>query len=47
VKSKGAAMNAPDQIIRLENIDLVGGQDNSQVIQNLLYSGNLLVFQSD
>ena len=42
VRSEGGAMSAPDQIIRLENIDLVGGLDNAQVIQSLLTSGNLL-----
>jgi Ca2+-binding RTX toxin-like protein len=43
VRSSGDAMAAPDQIIRLENIDLVGGLDNATVIQNLITNNNLLI----
>ncbi len=43
VKTHGAAMSGPDQIIRLESIDLLGGvSDDQQIIQNLLASGKLI-----
>ena len=36
-------MTAPDQIIRLEGVNLVGGlTDNQQVIQNLINNGKLI-----
>ncbi|MFD1262626.1 Ig-like domain-containing protein, partial [Thauera mechernichensis] len=43
VKTQGAAMTGPDQIIRLEGVDLLGGlADDNQIIQNLLSSGRLI-----
>ena len=43
VKTDGAAMAAPDQIIRLEGVDLVSGvTDNQQIIQNLINNGKLI-----
>jgi Ca2+-binding RTX toxin-like protein len=43
VKTQGAAMSAPDQIIRLENVDLLEGlTDDNQIIQKLLGNGRLI-----
>ncbi|HRA81997.1 MAG TPA: type I secretion C-terminal target domain-containing protein, partial [Thauera sp.] len=43
VKTLGADMSGPDQIIRLESVDLLGGvSDDQQIIQNLLASGKLI-----
>lgn len=43
VKTQGAAMSAPDQIIRLENVDLLEGlTDDNQIIQKLLSNGRLI-----
>lgn len=43
VKTQGAAMSSPDQIIRLENVDLLEGlTDDGQIIQKLLSNGRLI-----
>jgi Ca2+-binding RTX toxin-like protein len=43
IRTQGTTMSAPDQIIRLEGVDLLGGlSDNDQIIQNLIHNGRLI-----